>query len=67
MSALVFLDTETTGLHPERHEVWEIAYGFEDGRIESGEVKHDLFTADFHGARTQWLLEPRQSTCWHGV
>lgn len=32
MSRLVYLDTETTGLDPERNEVWEVATITEDGR-----------------------------------
>lgn len=28
---VVFLDTETTGLDPERHELWDIGLVFEDG------------------------------------
>jgi DNA polymerase III epsilon subunit-like protein len=43
---LIFLDIETTGLDPFRHQVWEIAYATEGGPIESGIVRHSLFTAD---------------------
>ena len=43
---LVFLDTETTGLDPDRHEVWEIAYAVNDGPIKSAIVKHSLTTPD---------------------
>ena len=43
---LVFLDTETTGLDPALHEVWEVAYAFEDGAIQTSHLKHDLRTAD---------------------
>lgn len=38
---LVFLDTETTGLDPDRHEVWEIAYAVDDGPILSSVVDHE--------------------------
>ena len=38
--SLVFLDTETTGLDPDRHEVWEIAYALDDGPILSDIVWH---------------------------
>jgi len=31
MSNIIFVDTETTGLDPDRHEVWEIALIEEDG------------------------------------
>ena len=44
--SLVFLDTETTGLDPERHEVWEIAYAVDDGPIESAVVPHTLSHPD---------------------
>lgn len=43
---LVFLDTETTGLDPALHEVWEIAWAVEDGPIMSAVVPHTLRTAD---------------------
>ena len=43
---LVFLDTETTGLDPERHEVWELAYAVDDGPICSSKVHHSLRNAD---------------------
>lgn len=32
MSGIIFLDTETTGLDPSRHEVWDIALIGEDGQ-----------------------------------
>ena len=43
---LVYLDTETTGLDPDRHEVWELAYAVDDGSIRSGVVAHSLRHAD---------------------
>jgi oligoribonuclease (3'-5' exoribonuclease) len=43
---LVFLDTETTGLDPNRHEIWEVAYAVEDDPIVSGSVHHSLRNAD---------------------
>lgn len=43
---LVFLDTETTGLDPDRHEVWEIAYAVDDGPILSAIVPHDFRKPD---------------------
>lgn len=46
MTALVFLDTETTGLDPALHEVWEIAYAVETGAISSAFLPHSLRTAD---------------------
>jgi DNA polymerase III epsilon subunit-like protein len=43
---LVFLDTETTGLDPDRHEVWEVAWAVDEGPIMSAVVPHSLRTAD---------------------
>ena len=43
---LVFLDTETTGLDPNRHEIWELAYAVEHTPIESAVVAHSLRHAD---------------------
>lgn len=43
---LIFLDTETTGLDPALHEVWEIAWAVNDGPIQSFVVPHDIATAD---------------------
>lgn len=42
MRPLVFLDTETTGLDPARHEVWEIAYAVGKHDILSAIVPHQL-------------------------
>jgi DNA polymerase III epsilon subunit-like protein len=43
---LIFLDVETTGLDPDRHEVWEAAYAVGDGPIVSGLLFHSSATAD---------------------
>jgi DNA polymerase III epsilon subunit-like protein len=43
---LVFVDTETTGLDPQRHEVWELAYAVDDGPIRSGVIYHSTRNAD---------------------
>lgn len=43
---LVFIDTETTGLDPNRHEVWELAYAIGQGPIHSGVIAHSLRCAD---------------------
>lgn len=42
----VFLDCETTGLDPDRHEIWEIAYAVDDGPVESSCVRHEIRTGD---------------------
>lgn len=46
MSDLIYLDVETTGLEPEKHEVWELAYAINDGGIHSYQLPHSLATAD---------------------
>lgn len=38
----VFVDVETTGLDPEKHQVWEIAYATDSGPVKSSFVKHTL-------------------------
>jgi len=43
---LVYLDTETTGLNPDLHEVWEIAYAINDGPVIHNVLPHDMVTAD---------------------
>jgi DNA polymerase III alpha subunit (gram-positive type) len=43
---LVFVDTETTGLDPTRHSVYEIAWATESSLVESAFVAHDLVGAD---------------------
>lgn len=48
---LIFLDTETTGLDPERHEVWEIAYAIGENPIVSQVVSHTGLTADMEALR----------------
>lgn len=46
MSDLIFLDTETTGLDPELHDVWELAYAKNGGPINTYILPHSLKTAD---------------------
>jgi len=46
MAKLVFLDTETTGLNPELHDVWEIAVITNDGEEHRWTVRPDLTHAD---------------------
>lgn len=42
----VFVDTETTGLNPAKHQIWEAAYAVEDEVVETGFLAHDTSTAD---------------------
>lgn len=46
MTDLIFLDTETTGLNPEIHEVWEIATAKNDGKVIDFFLSHTLRGAD---------------------
>lgn len=46
MADLVFLDIETTGLDPDRHHVWEIAYANERGPVKCFQVEHTTTGAD---------------------
>lgn len=46
MNDLIFLDTETTGLDPELHDVWELAWAVNDGEIEAAIVPHSIVKAD---------------------
>lgn len=48
MGDLIFLDTETTGLEPEKHEVWEIALAINDEPIQVYYVEHALRGADLN-------------------
>lgn len=59
---LVFLDTETTGLDPDRHEVWEIAYAVEDGPIQRSIVVHQTATADAVALRMNHYWEIDQAS-----
>lgn len=43
---IVYLDTETTGIDPTRHQVWEIAYAVDDGPVHSGIVPHTTISAE---------------------
>lgn len=57
MRDLVFLDTETTGLDPDRHSVWELAWAVNDGDVHSAFVAHDLESADFMALKVGGYFE----------
>lgn len=57
MNDLIFLDTETTGLDPERHEIWEIAWAINDGPVEERVLVHSLKTADLKALELNTYLE----------
>lgn len=46
MRDLVFLDIETTGLDPDKHEAWEVALAVNDGPVTTHILVHSLKTAD---------------------
>lgn len=57
MSRLVYLDVETTGLDPDRHEVWEIAYAVDDGPVRASFVSHRLKWPDPDALRMNRYLD----------
>jgi DNA polymerase III epsilon subunit-like protein len=46
MTALCFIDTETTGLDPDVHDVFEVAYALDDDEVMSFLLPHTLRNAD---------------------
>jgi hypothetical protein len=44
--SIVYLDTETTGLDPAIHEVWEMAWAVDDGPIRQSFLAHSGISAD---------------------
>jgi DNA polymerase III alpha subunit (gram-positive type) len=61
---LVFLDTETTGLDPARHEVWEIAWAVADRPVESRILGHSLRTADPEALALNGYTERAHARLW---
>lgn len=57
MGGLVYLDLETTGLDPARHEVWEAAWAWGLNEIESGILAHSGHTADPDALRVNGYLD----------
>jgi hypothetical protein len=81
MSDLVFVDTETTGLHPEHHHIWEFAgiRRAEDGsettmllQVEVNLEQADPFALnvgkfwDRYGKNGVWLDNPAVEAGWSG-
>jgi DNA polymerase III epsilon subunit-like protein len=62
--AVVFCDTETTGLDPTRHEVWEIAVIEEDGTEYSWAMWPDLSVADPNALRINRFYERAANLEW---
>lgn len=47
MNDLVFLDTETTGLEPDKHEIWELAWAVNDENpVRESIIPHSLLMAN---------------------
>lgn len=44
--SFIYLDTETTGLDPSKHEAWEAAWAIDDGPIHSGVIAHSVIGAE---------------------
>lgn len=60
MSApVVFVDTETTGLDPERHQIWELAIIMGEGDEYAWQLPVDLSRADPNGLRVGRFYERR--------
>ena len=57
MGDLIYLDTETTGLDPFSHEVWEIAWAVGDGPVETMQVRHSLAGADVMALRINGYVD----------
>jgi oligoribonuclease (3'-5' exoribonuclease) len=55
---LIFLDTETTGLDPDKHEIWEIAWAINDEiPVQERILVHSLKTADPTALEVNTYLE----------
>jgi oligoribonuclease (3'-5' exoribonuclease) len=55
---LIFLDTETTGLDPDLHEIWEIAWAINDEiPVQERILVHSLKTADPRALEVNTYLE----------
>lgn len=51
MTNLVFVDTETTGLKPDVHSIWEIGYAVNHGPVKASKVWHSAHCADAEALR----------------
>lgn len=58
---VIFCDTETTGLDPDRHEIWELALITEEGREYCWQLPVDLARADPTGLRVGRFYERRRA------
>lgn len=56
-----FVDTETTGLDPERHEIWEVGLIMPDGRQLLWQLPVDLGRADAYALKVGRFYERRHA------
>lgn len=61
--SVVFLDTETTGLDPQRHSIWEIGL-IVDGEEITYRLKPDLATADAYALSLTGFYERTNTYDW---
>lgn len=69
MTALVYIDCETTGLDPDLHDIWEVAWTINDNiQVESRILSHQLQTADPEALRLNkywdrapWGMQPEMN------
>lgn len=54
--SIVYIDTETTGLDPHVHEVWEIAWAWGLNEVQSAVVAHSGISADREALRINGYL-----------
>lgn len=55
--SIVYLDTETTGLDPNVHEVWEIAWAWGQNEIASAVIAHSGVSSDRDALRINGYLD----------
>ena len=67
MGDLIYLDTETTGLDPHQHHVWEIAWAVNDGPVNVAQVRHSLSYADPVALKMNGYLDRWEGVCEAGT
>ena len=67
MGDLIYLDTETTGLDPHQHQVWEIAWAVDHGPVNVIQVRHSLSYADPVALKMNGYLDRWEGVCEAGM
>ena len=67
MGDLIYLDTETTGLDPHQHQVWEIAWAVDHGPVNVIQVHHSLSCADPVALKMNGYLDRWEGVCEAGT